>query len=133
MNTLTMSMAIQICTKNNKRAMKSKKIEFTVEQDEQHIPEKIYWEATDNPNEGLEETKAVVLGVWDQYNKGTMFIPLWTKDMDVYEMKRFCIEMIGCLADTVETATGDQAMFKEIDALGHRLTQRLKEEMQQIK
>ena len=71
--------------------MNSKEIKFTVEQDTQKIPEKIYWEATDNPNEGLEETKAVMVGVWDQYNKGTMFIPLWTKDMDVFEMKRFCI------------------------------------------
>ena len=53
--------------------------------------------------------------------------------MDVFEMKRFCIEMIGCLADTIETATGDQAMFKEIDALGHRLSQKLREEMQAVK
>ena len=113
--------------------MTSKEIKFTIEQDEQKIPEKIYWEATDNPNEGLEETKALLVGVWDQYHKGTMFIPLWTKDMDIFEMKRFCIEMIGCLADTIETATGDQVMFKEIDGLGHRLSQRLREEMQAAK
>jgi gliding motility-associated protein GldC len=110
-----------------------KEIKFRIEQDAERIPEKIYWEATDNPNEGLEETRAIMVGVWDQFNSGTMFIPLWNKEMDVLDMKRFCIEMLGCIADTVATATGDDLMFKEIDNLGHKLSQRLMEEMKTVK
>jgi gliding motility-associated protein GldC len=110
--------------------MKPKEIKFTIEQDEEKIPEKIYWEATDNPNEGLEETKAIAVGVWDHFHRGTMFIPLWVKDMDVLDMKRFCIEMLGCVADTVRNATGDEIMAGQIDEVGMALSRRLQKEMQ---
>jgi gliding motility-associated protein GldC len=109
--------------------MTKKEIKFTVEQDENSVPTKIYWEATDNPNEGLEETKAIALTVWDHFHKGTMFIPLWAPDMEVMDMKRFCIEMLGCVAEVAERATGDKAMSAKIDELGNELTRRLMEEM----
>ncbi|WP_428661194.1 gliding motility protein GldC [Runella sp.] len=110
--------------------MTKKEIHFTIEQDHEKIPEKIYWEATDNPNEGLEETKAIAVGVWDHFHKGTLFIPLWTKDMEVPEMKRFCIEMLGCVADTLRNATGDEIMAAQIDEVGMSLSKRLQKEMQ---
>jgi gliding motility-associated protein GldC len=111
--------------------MSQKFIRFTIEQDGSKVPEKIYWEATDNPNEGLEETKAIMVGVWDQYNHGTMFLPLWNKEMDVFDMKRFCIEIIGCLADVVQTATGDTEMSSQIDRLGMDLSQKVRQQMQE--
>lgn len=110
--------------------MAQKEIKFTIEQDLDKIPEKIYWEATDNPNEGLEETKAINVAVWDHFHKGTLFVPIWTKDMEVLDMKRFCIEMLGCVADTLRQATGDEIMASEIDELGMSLSNRLKKEMQ---
>lgn len=113
--------------------MSQKEIKFTIEQDAEKIPEKIYWEATDNPNEGLDETKAIAIGVWDQFHKGTLFIPLWTKEMEVFEMKRFCIEMLGCVADTLRNATGDEIMAAQIDEVGLTLTKRLQKEMQAAK
>jgi gliding motility-associated protein GldC len=106
-----------------------KEIKFTIEQDDQKIPDKIYWEASDNPNEGLEQTKAIMVGVWDQYNHGTLVLPLWSKDMEVFDMKRFCIEVLGCVADTIEKATGDAEMAKKIDALGMELSRKVMEEM----
>jgi gliding motility-associated protein GldC len=109
--------------------LKRKEIKFTVEQNEQNIPEKIYWEASDNPNEGLDETRAFVVGVWDQFHRGTMFIPLWTNEMEVFDMKRMCIEMVGLLSDTVKTATGDELMAQEMDDLAARLSRRLREEI----
>ncbi|NBB18724.1 gliding motility protein GldC [Runella sp. CRIBMP] len=112
--------------------MTQKEIKFTIEQDEEKIPEKIYWEATDNPNEGLEETKAIAVGVWDHFHRGTLFIPLWSKDMEVLDMKRFCIEMLGCVADTLRNATGDEIMAAEIDEVGMALSKRLQKEMQAV-
>ena len=113
--------------------MSRKEIKFSIEQDADRIPEKIYWEATDNPNEGLEETKAIAVGVWDKFHKGTLFIPLWTNEMEVFEMKRFCIEMLGCVADTLRNATGDEIMAAQIDEVGLTLTKRLQKEMQAAK
>ena len=110
--------------------MTQKEIKFTIEQDEEKIPEKIYWEATDNPNEGLEETNAIAVGVWDHFHQGTLFIPLWAKDMEVHEMKRFCLELLGCVADTLRNATGDEIMAADIDEVGMSLSKRLQKEMQ---
>ncbi|MCU0341359.1 MAG: gliding motility protein GldC [Spirosomaceae bacterium] len=112
--------------------MTQKEIHFTIEQDDEKIPEKIYWEATDNPNEGLEESKAIMVGVWDHFHRGTLFVPLWTKDMEVPDMKRFCIEMLGCIADTLRNATNDEIMAAEIDEVGMSLTRRLQKEVQAL-
>lgn len=109
--------------------MKRKEIKFTIEQDGENIPQKIYWEASDNPNEGLDETRAFVVGVWDQFHRGTLFIPLWTNEMEVFDMKRMCIEMVGLLSDTVKNATGDDEMAQQMDDLAARLSRRLREEM----
>ncbi|MFN4145101.1 MAG: gliding motility protein GldC [Runella sp.] len=113
--------------------MTFKEIKFRIEQDDEKIPEKIYWEATDNPNEGLDETKAIAIGVWDHFHNGTLFVPLWVKDMEVFDMKRFCIEMLGCVADTLRSATGDEIMAGQIDDLGIALTQRLQKEIKAAK
>ncbi len=109
--------------------MKKSEIRFTVELDAQNIPEKIYWEATDNPNEGIEETKAIAIALWDHYHKGTLKIDLWSKDMDVGEMKRFYIEAIGGMAETLLSATGDQKMADEIENTCRNLSKHVEEEL----
>lgn len=106
-----------------------KEIHFNIELDSQRVPEKILWDATDNPNEGLGDTKAIFVTLWDHYHRGTLSLPLWTKDMEVPDMKRFCIEVMGSVADTLVTATGDQAMADEIDNLCRTLSKRVEEEM----
>jgi gliding motility-associated protein GldC len=112
--------------------MKKSEINFQVTLDDQSIPEQIQWTATENPNEGIEETKSIFIGVWDHYHKGTLALPLWTKDMDVLEMKRFYIEMMGSIAEAAIRATGDEAMAIKIDALCKDLSQTLKEEMKAL-
>lgn len=109
--------------------MKHSEINFKVTLDDQSIPEQIQWTATDNPNEGIEETKSIFVGVWDHYHKGTLALPLWTKDMDVLEMKRFYIEVIGSVANTLVDATGDEKMAGLIDNLCRTLTKNLQEEI----
>ena len=108
--------------------MKQSEINFTVHLDDQNIPEKIYWDATDNPNEGLSDTRAIAIALWDHYHRGTMKIDLWTKEMEVGDMKRFYIEVLSGIADTVLTATGDQKMADEIENVCRTLSKHVEEE-----
>lgn len=107
--------------------MKKSNIQFTVYLDDSNTPEKIEWEATDKPDPGLTETKAISIALWDQLQKNTMRIDLWAKDMPVDEMKRFYIDCIGGLSQSVLTSTGDEKMAAEMDALCDRLAQHVRE------
>ena len=111
--------------------MPTAEIKFTVELDARNYPDKIFWEATNNPNEGLEQTRAFALAVWDTFNKGTLTTSLFTSDMEVFDMKRFVIENMGSMAELVLRATGDQHMADEIDKLCRSLTQHVQQEMKQ--
>ena len=108
--------------------MKKSEINFTVHLDDQNIPEKIYWDATDNPNEGLSDTRAIAIALWDHYHRGTMKIDLWTKEMEGGDRKRFYIEFLSGIADTVLTATGDQKMADEIENVCRTLSKHVEEE-----
>ncbi len=107
--------------------MKTSTINFTIHLDSSNTPEKIEWDATDKPDTGLSETKAISIGLWDHTQKNTMRIDLWAKDMPVEEMKRFYIDCIGGLSQSVLTSTGDEHMAAEMDALCDRLAKHIKE------
>ncbi|MDZ4715752.1 MAG: gliding motility protein GldC [Cytophagales bacterium] len=107
--------------------MKQSTIQFTIQLDDTNTPEKIEWEATDKPEEGLSETKAISIALWDQLQKNTMRIDLWAKDMPVDEMKRFYIDCVGGLSQSVLTSTGDEFMAAEMDALCERLAKHVRE------
>jgi gliding motility-associated protein GldC len=84
-------------------------IKFTVELDENRVPEKLMWTAQDGGVQ-LEEAKAMLLSVWDSNAKETLRIDLWTKDMPVDEMKIFFHQTLVAMADTFERATQDEKM-----------------------
>lgn len=84
-------------------------IKLTIELDENRIPEKLYWDAPDGGVKN-EETKALMLSVWDSKPQESMRIDLWTKDMPVDEMKVFFHQTLVSMADTYERATGDKKM-----------------------
>lgn len=106
--------------------MKTSNIHFTIETDQHNVPEKILWDATEKPDEGATETKAVSISLWDHVQKNTLRIDLWAKDMPVVEMKRFYIDCIGGLAQSALTATGDEYMAQEMNALCQKLVEHLK-------
>lgn len=97
--------------------MKKSEITFKIELDEKNIPEKILWDATDKPDPGLSESKSISLALWDHHQKNTLRIDLWTKDMPTNEMKRFYIDCIGGVAQSLLTSTGDEFMAEEINKL----------------
>ncbi len=108
--------------------MKRSEIKLIVELDDDQIPEKILWDADEKGADGLSETKSLSLSLWDHQNKNTMRIDLWTKDMPVDEMKRFYIDCLGGLAQSVLNSTGDEFMNQEINTLCDRLVEHVKNE-----
>ena len=101
--------------------MKTSTIQFTIHLDDDNVPEKIEWDATDKPESGVTESKAICIALWDHQQKNTMRIDLWAKDMPVDDMKKFYIDCIGGLGQSVLTSTGDEVMAGEMNALCGRL------------
>lgn len=110
--------------------MRTSEIKFKIELDEKNIPEKILWEATDSPTGKAEETKSVMIALWDHEQQNTMRLDLWSKEMPVNEMKRFYIESIGGMADAILNATGDKEMSDDIKGLVSKLFKHLEKDQQ---
>ncbi|HMQ00479.1 MAG TPA: gliding motility protein GldC [Cyclobacteriaceae bacterium] len=108
--------------------MRKTSITFNIDLDEKNIPEKIQWEATDKPDPGLSETKSLSVALWDHTQKNTLRIDLWAKDMPVDDMKRFYIDCLGGMAQSMMNATGDEFMATETQALCEKLVEYLKKE-----
>lgn len=84
-------------------------IKIDVALDENRVPEKLTWTARDG---GVvnQDTKAIMLSVWDSKPQESMRIDLWTKDMPVDEMKLFFHQTLVSMSETFERATGDKKM-----------------------
>jgi gliding motility-associated protein GldC len=92
--------------------MKQSEILFKVTLDENNLPEKIDWSAT----EGAEKSssKSIMIALWDAKENNTLRIDLWTKEMMVDEMKQFYHQCLLSMADTFEKATGEAEISKEM-------------------
>ncbi len=88
--------------------MKSEEIKIEIQLDENNVPEKLSWQASDN-NQGS-SIKAMILSVWDEKEQNAMRIDLWNKEMQVNEMKQFVHQTILTLADSFERATNEKKM-----------------------
>ncbi len=107
--------------------MRKSTISIDVLLDTQNIPEEISWSASDNPGQA-EQTKAFALSLWDAENSAIMRIDLWTKDMLVGEMKRFFLQTLGGMNETLKSATNDQEWFDEVETTIQKLALRLRQE-----
>ena len=92
--------------------MKRSEIKFTVTLDENNLPEKIIWEASDANAQS--ECKAIMLSIWDAKEKGTMRVDLYTKDFYVEEMKQFFHQSLHLMGDTFKRATGEDAIVEDL-------------------
>ena len=84
-------------------------IKIEVGLDENRIPERLKWSADDGGINN-KESKALMLSVWDNKEKETYKINLWTKDMPVDEMKQFFHQTLISMSDSFELATNDDKM-----------------------
>jgi gliding motility-associated protein GldC len=106
--------------------MKKSEIKFLVSLDKDNIPEKIEWNAEDSSNNKLSDTKAISLSLWDDNKKNTPSINLWTKEMKTDDMKKFYVDCIGGLSQSILNSTGDEFMSKETNILCEKLIDYLK-------
>jgi gliding motility-associated protein GldC len=92
--------------------MKTTDISIKLQLDDNHVPERIEWMAEDTGREAL--SKAMLLAFWDEQEKNTLRIDLWTKEMTVEEMKAFFHQNLLTLSDTFERATGEGKMAAQM-------------------
>ncbi len=85
----------------------SKKINIEVFLDEENIPSDIKWKATDLQGYDEASCRAMFLSLWDQKNKDTLRLDLWTKEMTIDEMKIFFHQTLVTMADTLERSIND--------------------------
>ena len=109
--------------------MKKSEIKFIVTLDKENIPEKIEWMAEDSINNGLSDTKSISLSLWDEKKNNTLRIDLWTKEMKTDEMKRFYVDCLGGLSQSILSSTGDEYMSKEVNQLCDKLIEYLKNKL----
>ncbi|MBE97722.1 MAG: gliding motility protein GldC [Flammeovirgaceae bacterium] len=106
--------------------MKKSEIKFIVTLDKENIPEKIEWMAEDSLNPDLSDTKSISISLWDEKKKNTLRIDLWTKEMNTDDMKRFYIDCLGGLSQSILNSTGDEFMSKETNKLCDKLIEHIK-------
>jgi gliding motility-associated protein GldC len=92
--------------------MTTKEITFSVQIDENNLPNKIEW-STGEPGE-RSECSSVMIALWDAKENNTLRIDLWTKDMMVDEMKKFYHQNVITLTDAYLRATGDDATATKV-------------------
>ena len=101
-------------TRNSKlEKMRQTQITINVELDENHVPEKMTWNAQDGGVEN-QETKATMISVWDEKAMEALRIDLWTKDMPVDQMKMFLNQIFVSLGHTYQRATGEDDVAEKI-------------------
>ncbi len=113
--------------------MKKSSINFEIELDKDNVPEKMRWNATDSGNEGFQETNSISISLWDHEQKNSMRIDLWNKEMPVDEMKRFYIDCLGGMAQSVLNSTGDEFMSQQMNELCDKLVKHVEEELKNRK
>jgi gliding motility-associated protein GldC len=103
--------------------MRESEINFKITLDENNLPEKIDWSAS----EGAEQSssKAVMIALWDAKENNTLRIDLWTKDMMVDEMKQFYHQCLLSMADTFDRATGETEAAKEMRGFAQHFGEKL--------
>lgn len=103
--------------------MKTSEIKFTVTLDENNLPEKIEWNASDLNEQST--SKALMIALWDAQENNTLRIDLWTKDMLADEMKQFYHQCFLSMADTFEKATGETEAAKEMRSFAQHFGEKM--------
>ena len=93
--------------------MKKTQIIVEVELDENHVPEKMMWNASDGGINN-QETKAAMISVWDDKEKEALRIDLWTKEMPMDDMKRFYHQIFISMANSYQRATSEDEVADAI-------------------
>jgi gliding motility-associated protein GldC len=105
---------------------KISEIKLTVKLDNNRVPEKIEWEATDAGFKDKKEANSVLLSLWDKEENVTLGIDLWTKEMLVDDMNIHFHQVLLKLADTYKRATKNNETAKMIEDFSAEFAKKLK-------
>jgi gliding motility-associated protein GldC len=94
--------------------MKKTEINLEIELDENHVPEKILWQASDSAVKEKQEVKAMFVSLWDAHERNTLKIDLWTKEMTIDDMKVFFHQTLLTMTDTLMKSTGEDKMVGDM-------------------
>ena len=94
------------------KVVRTSEINFKVKLNENNVPVAIDWSASDTNDNST--CKSLMIALWDEKEKNTLKIDLWTKDMLVDEMKQFFHQNLVTMADTFERATGDEKLAADM-------------------
>ncbi|MBD8018621.1 gliding motility protein GldC [Kaistella pullorum] len=103
--------------------MRKTQITIDVELDENHIPERMLWNAQDGGIDS-QETKATMISVWDDKAMEALRIDLWTKDMPVDQMKMFFHQTLVSLGNTYHRATGEEDVAAWMEQIAEEFAQK---------
>lgn len=99
-------------------------ISIKVGLDENKVPEKIHWDASDG-GVNNEPASAFMLSVWDERTQDTLRIDLWTKEMRMDDMKKFYHQTLLSMADSFERATNEKEMALDMKDFARYFAERL--------
>ena len=95
--------------------VKTSHIKVEIGLNAEKTPVKIQWQAQDDPNvDGLQESKALMLSLFDKRTRDTLRIDLWTTEMQINEMDRFIYSNIKAMADTYFKATKNKELAEDM-------------------
>lgn len=109
---------------------KTSEINFKITLDENHVPEKIEWSASDTGENEVNECKSFMMSLWDKKETNTLRIDLWTKEMMIDEMQHFFYQSLMTMSDTYERATNDAEIAEEMREFGRQMGEKIKSRMQ---
>jgi len=103
-------------------------INFQIELDENRVPTKIEWEATDAGFEGKKECCSIMIALWDRNEKVTFGLDLWTKEMLVHDMNKHFHQTFLKMADTYLRATKNRELSDMINNFGAEFLEKINTE-----
>ena len=90
-------------------------IRLTIDLDDNKVPTRIQWEAPDSGKTGKKDCTSMMFSIWDNKEKVTLGIDLWTKEMMVEDMNVHVHQTLLKLADTYLRATKNSEVSKMIE------------------
>jgi|SRR6185436_2029710 len=112
--------------------MDTSTITIDVTLDEQKMPEKIGWKATETSSEEDRKAKAMFLSFWDGEERAALRIDLWTKDMMVDEMADFFYQTLMSMGDTYQRATRNGVLAQEIKKFAQAFYKKFQDEQMKL-
>ena len=104
---------------------KQAEINFRITLDDDRMPSKIEWNATDADVDGAKFCEAILISLWDDKAKNTLGIDLWTKKMLVDDMNIFVYQTLKKLAETYTNVTNDPDTANVITDCANEVARRL--------